>query len=272
MLPRRKAQPVTTRNFGHAGLLAVATALLVSCGGTGAPGLTAVPSRTADARPSVTATLPELERSPRPEGATGTAELPSPARSVPRPAPPPEIPVTTAVPEQQAAGPAVAVPPPTTALPPPAGATAPAESTSWLWWFLGAIVVAVAVVVPLLLRARRRRWWQDDLAAAEREIAWLARSLVPELRRVASPDEAVGAWTVEASRVSALEDRLTELAATARDDAGRGRALGLRDAVRTADLQLNVLVGARRFDTFAYDLDGVAAGLEAALADGAGDR
>jgi len=133
-------------------------------------------------------------------------------------------------------------------------------------------VVAVAVVVPLLLRARRRRLWQDDLAAAEREIAWLARLAVPELRRVASPDEAVGAWTVEASRVSALEDRLTELAATARDDAGRGRALGLRDAVRTADLQLNVLVGARRFDTFAYDLDGVAAGLEAALADGAGDR
>ena len=274
MLPRRKAQPVTTRNFGHAGLLAVATALLVSCGGTGAPGLTAVPSRTAEARPSVTATLPELERSePRPEGATGTAELPSPARSVPRPAPPPEIPATTAVPEQQAAGPVPAAPPPsTTSSPPPAGATAPAQSTSWLWWFLGAIVVAVAVVVPLLLRARRRRLWQDDMAAAEREIAWLARLLVPELRRVASPDEAVGAWTVEASRVSALEDRLTELAATARDDAGRGRALGLRDAVRTADLQLNVLVGARRFDTLAYDLDGVAAGLEAALADGAGDR
>jgi hypothetical protein len=133
-------------------------------------------------------------------------------------------------------------------------------------------VVAVAVVVPLLLRARRRRLWQDDLAAAEREIAWLARLLVPELRRVASPDEAVGAWTVEASRVSALEDRLTELAATARDDAGRSRALGSRDAVRAADLQLNVLVGARRFDTLAYDLDAVAAGLESALAEGAGDR
>ena len=228
------------------------------------------PSRTAGARPSVTATLPELERSePRPEGATGTAEPPSPARSVPRPAPPPEIPATTAVPEQQAAGPVPAAPPPsTTSSPPPAGATAPAGSTSWLWWLLG----AVAVVVPLLLRARRRRLWHDDQAAAEREIAWLARLFVPELRRVASPDEAVGAWTVEASRVSALEDRLTELAATARDDAGRGRALGLRDAVRAADLQLDVLVGARRFDTLAYDLDAVAAGLESALAEGAGDR
>ena len=183
---------MTTRNLGHAGLLAVATALLVSCGGTGAPGLTGVPSRTAGARPSVTATLPELERSePRPEGATGTAEPPSPARSVPRPAPPPEIPATTAVPEQQAAGPALAVPPSTTSSPSSAGATAPAES---------------------------------------------------------------------------------ELAATARDDAGRSRALGLRDAVRAADLQLNVLVGARRFDTLAYGLDAVAAGLEAALAEGAGDR
>jgi hypothetical protein len=132
-------------------------------------------------------------------------------------------------------------------------------------------VVAVAVIVPLLLRARRRRAWQDELAAAEREIAWLARFLVPEMRRVASPDEAVGAWTVEASRVSALEDRLTELAATARDDAGRSRALGLRDAVRTASGRLNVLVRARQFEALAYDLDAVAAELEAALAEGAGD-
>jgi hypothetical protein len=167
----------------------------------------------------------------------------------------------------------VAAPPlSTTSSPPPAGATAPAESTSWLWWFLGAIVVAVAVIVPLLLRARRRRVWQDDLASAEGEIAWFSRLLVPELSRVASPDEAVGAWTVEASRVSALEDRLTELAATARDDAGRSRALGLRDAVRTAARLLNVLVGTRQFDTLAYDLDAVAAELEVALAEGAGDR
>jgi len=139
---------------------------------------------------------------------------------------------------------------------------------------LGAIVVAVAVIVPLLLRARRRQVWHDDLAAAEREIAWLARSLVPGLRRAASPDEAVGAWSVEASRVSALEDRLTELAATARDEAGRSRALGLRDAVRGAGRQLNVLVGARQFNTLAYDLDAVAAELEAALvaAEGAGAR
>jgi hypothetical protein len=135
-------------------------------------------------------------------------------------------------------------------------------------------VVAVAVIVPLLLRARRRKAWQEDLAAAEREIAWLARLLVPELRRAASPDQAVGAWNVEASRVSALEDRLTELAATARTDAGRGRALRLRDAVRGAGRELNVLVRGGRFETFAYELDAVAAELEAALAseEGEGDR
>jgi len=269
--------PLVTRSkLRRAALLAVATALLGACGGTGAPSLTAAPSRTAGARPSVTATLPELSRSEsRPEVATGTAELPSPARSVPRPAPPTEVPATTAVPEQQAAGPVLAAPPPsTTSSPSPGGTTAPAESRSWLWWLLGTILVAGAVIVPLLLRARRRQVWHDDLAAAERDIAWLARSVVPELRRAASPDQAVGAWTVEASRVSALEDRLTELAATARDDAGRNRALGLRDAVRGAGRQLNVLVGARRFDTLAYDLDAVATELEAALAaaEGAGAR
>ena len=145
---------MTTSNFGHAGLLAVATALLVACGGTGAPSLTAVPSRTAGARPSVTATLPELE----PIGA------------------------------------------------PPGG-------------------------------SNRRR------GAAEP-------------RPVRPP--------------------LTELAATARDDAGRSRALGLRDAVRTAGTHLNVLVRAGQFATLSYDLDAVAAELEAALAaavaQGAGDR
>jgi len=268
---------VTTGKFGCAALLAVATVLLVACGGTGAPGLTAAPSRTAGDRPSVTATLPELSRSePRPEAATGSAEPPSPARSVPRPAPPTEVPATTAAPEQQAAGPVLATPPPSaTSSPPPAGATAaPAQSSSWLWWLLAVIVVTVAVVVALVLRARRRKVWHDELAAAEREIAWLARSLVPELRRAASPDQAVGAWSVEASRVSALEDRLTELAATARDDAGRSRALGLRDAVRSAGRQLNVLVEARQFNTLVYDLDAVAAELEAALAaaEGAGAR
>jgi len=106
------------------------------------------------------------------------------------------------------------------------------------------------------------------LVAAEREIAWLARSLIPELRRVASPDQAAGAWIVESSRVSALEDRLTGLEATARDDTGRARARNLRDAVRTASSQLNILINDGQFDTLPRDLDAVAGELETALADG----
>jgi len=48
----------------------------------------------------------------------------------------------------------------------------------------------------------------------------------------------------------------------------------LRDAVRSAGRQLNVLVEARQFNTLVYDLDAVAAELEAALAaaEGAGAR
>ena len=44
--------------------------------------------------------------------------------------------------------------------------------------------------------------------------------------------------------------------------------------MRGAGRELNVLVRAGRFDTLAYDLDGVAAELEAALAaaEGEGDR
>jgi hypothetical protein len=281
----RKALLVTKKRSGLAGtgppcsvkratILLVAASLLIACGGGGAPGLTAAPSRSAGARPTVTATLPDFSRTPTlPERATDGVEPPGTTGSVARPAHPTEIPRTTEQPAPSAAGPALTTAAQaTTPSPTAAGASAPADTTSWLWWLLGAIVVVVAVVVPLLLRARRRRAWQDDLAMAESEIAWLARSFIPELRRVASPDQAVGAWTIEANRVSALEDRLSGLEATAPDDAGRIRALTLRDAVRSAGRQLNVLVRAGQFDTLAWDLDAVAAELETALAEGQGHR
>ena len=71
---------------------------------------------------------------------------------------------------------------------------------------LAAVIVAVAVAVPLLLRARRRRAWREDLEAAEDEVGWLARVLVPELQQAESLDQAAGGWTVGSSQVSALED------------------------------------------------------------------
>jgi hypothetical protein len=134
-----------------------------------------------------------------------------------------------------------------------------------LWWLLAAVLVAVAVAIPLLLRARRRRTWQADLAAAEGEVAWFARSLVPDLRRAASLDQAAGGWAVGSSRVSALEDRLTALEATAADDAGRGRARMLRDAVRASRNRLSVLIAAGDAEALRRDLDAVAAELDTAL-------
>jgi len=134
-----------------------------------------------------------------------------------------------------------------------------------LWWLLAAVIVAVAAAVPLLLRVRRRRAWRADLATAEGEVAWFARVLVPELRLAESLDQAAGGWTVGSSQVSALEDRLTALEATAPDDAGRTRARTLRDAVRTARTRLHGLLTAGQGDTPQRDLDAVAAELERAL-------
>ena len=88
---------------------------------------------------------------------------------------------------------------------------------------------------------------------------------VPELRLAESLDQAAGGWTVGSSRVSALEDRLTALEATAPDDVGRTRARTLRDAVRTTRTRLHGLLTAGRVDTLQRDLDAVAAELERAL-------
>ena len=182
--------------------------------------------------------------------------------------PPTQAITTTEVPDRDTTGSAAAAPAsPETSSPSAAGSTAESsETTAWLWWLLAAVLVAVAVAVPLLRRARRRRTWQADLAAAEDEVAWFAHSLVPDLRRAASLDQAAGGWAVGSSRVSALEDRLTALEATAPDDADRGRARTLRDAVRASRNRLGGLIAAGDADALLRDLDAVAAELDTALA------
>ena len=65
---------------------------------------------------------------------------------------------------------------------------------------LAAVIVAVAVAVPLLLRARRRRAWRADLAAAEGEVAWFARVLVPQLRLAESLDRPLAAGPLDRAR------------------------------------------------------------------------
>jgi hypothetical protein len=122
------------------------------------------------------------------------------------------------------------------------------------------------VAVPLLVRARRRRAWKADLAATEKEVAWFAHVLIPELRQAGSADHVAGGWAVGSNRVSAVEDRLTALEASAPDAAGRTRARTLRDAVQAAQARMQELVGSEATDTLPWDFDAVAAELEAALA------
>jgi hypothetical protein len=103
-----------------------------------------------------------------------------------------------------------------------------------VWWLAGALLVAAAVATPLWVRARKRRRWRADLAEAEQEVEWFLRVLIPELQQAGSPAVVRGGWGVGEARVAAVEDRLTGLAASAPDDAGRARAVELRDAVRQA--------------------------------------
>lgn len=255
----------------RAAVLAAVALLLIACGEGETPSLpSGTLSRSAGELPSLTATVPDLTRSPtRPESPTQTAEPPSPTRSVTRPEPPTQTITTTEseLPNRPSTEAALAAPTPSPTPSPPAPGSAAdtSDATGWSWWLLAAVIVAVAVAVPLLLRARRRRAWRADLAAAESEIGWFARVLVPELQRAESLDQTAGGWAVGSSQVSALEDRLTALEATAPDDAGRTRARTLRDAVRTARTRLHGLLTAGQVDTLQRDLDAVAAELERAL-------
>lgn len=136
---------------------------------------------------------------------------------------------------------------------------------TWVWVLAAALVLGCLVAIPLVVRARRRTAWRQDLATAEGELAWLARELLPELRRAGSLDEAAGGWSVSQARVSAVEDRLTVLESSAHDDQGRSRALVLRDASRAARAQMQRLLGPGPHDTWALDLDAVITDLETAL-------
>lgn len=137
-----------------------------------------------------------------------------------------------------------------------------------MWWLAAALVLGGLVAIPLVVRSRRRNAWDRDLAAEEAEVAWLARELLPELRRAASREEVAGGWAVSQARVSAAEDRLTVLESSAPDEPRRTRARVVRDASRTARAQLQQLLGPGSHDTWALDLDSVIIDLEAALRPG----
>ena len=130
---------------------------------------------------------------------------------------------------------------------------------------LAALLLGSAVAIPLVVRARRRSAWRQSLAEQEGEVAWLARDLLPELRRGGSVEQVAGGWAVGRTRVTAAEDRLTVLESTAPDDIGRERARSLRDAVRRADAGMAQLTGPGPHDEWALDLDAIIDDLEHAL-------
>jgi hypothetical protein len=268
-------------------LLLPVVALLVSCGDQSGERPTLDPSRSLTDVPSVTATLPSPTRSftrsptdtssPTTDAPTSeppTTEPTEPPTSTdtdtsapPTPTPTP-TPTRTESEQTTAASSPEREPTPSPSPTPEATETEEddAESTpTWVWWLVGALVVALAVGVPLLVRARRRSAWQERLTAAEAEVAWFARELVPELRRSASVDRLAGAWAVSSERVVAAEDQLTSLVATTQDDTRRARATELRDAVRAGRTRVESLAVAQDVSELSLDLDEVAAGLEAAL-------
>jgi hypothetical protein len=135
-----------------------------------------------------------------------------------------------------------------------------------VWWLLGLVLVALAVGVPLIVRARRRAAWAAELATASEEVAWFARVLLPQLQSASSVDQLSGGWSVGLARVTAVQDQLTALSATARRDVDQARATQLRDAVREARERVDGVVAARTPGPVSQEVAGIASQLEAALA------
>ena len=274
----------------RAAVIGLAAVLVASCGGDDsitAP--TVSRSRTLTASPTTTIEQPAPTRTENrpttptrgspPSSESSSASSPSTTTSAPRPTlttsprpTPTSTPSTATVtatvfPQPTSTAPvsSAAPSPSTTTLQPAAGAEAQTSGApSWLWWLLGALAVAAAVAVPLLLR-RRRQAWEAELAAAEDEVIWLARDLVPQLRMAGSADQVRGGWAVSADRVAIAEDRLTALEATARREQDRTRARALRDVVRASRDRIQTVASGAAADP-SVELGRVAADLEAALA------
>ncbi len=284
---------------------ALAIAVLTSCAGGGTIEVSQTPSRSASELRTPTVSVPTPTRSAtRSEVPSPTPTRPSPERSSSRPTEEPtptqeptgtrsatvdpsrspirpETTTTqtvtaapgtqtvTAAPSRSTVTRSVAVSPSPSASPSPSPSTAdePAEASgaSWLWWALAGLVLAAAIATPLLVRRHRRQVWRADFAAAEQEVAWLARVLVPELGQLGSLDQVEGGWTVGATRIAAVEDRLTGLETSAPDDVTRTETRTLRDAVRASRGRVEELLQSGDPEAISPTLNEVAAGLETAL-------
>lgn len=281
--PDEGEQPMTLSLSGRSTVtLALGSAILIlgGCGGSGGNLPSIDPTRTD--LPTPTRTLPALPdgsetpteeptADPTEEPTATPTEDPTPTPTE-DPTPAPTETVTESVTASPTASPTEA---PTSASPSAEESPADAEGDaatededgipSWVWWLLAAIVIGSAIVIPLVLRSRRRGAWRAELEEATTEMTWFARDLLPRLQVASTPDQVAGGWTMTADRVSALEDRLTRLEATAPTEEDQARALTLRDAVRRARGSIERLVAPGSTGPAPGDLQTIAAGLETAM-------
>jgi hypothetical protein len=129
-----------------------------------------------------------------------------------------------------------------------------------------AVILVAAIAVPLLIRASRRNSWRAEFSNAQNEVAWFARSLLPQLEQAGSTDQIAGGWAVASPRVAAAADALTGLEATAPNDEGRNQSRILRDAVRAASDQMQRLLAPGGPVVLPQDLEQIRVNLENALA------
>lgn len=210
-----------------------------------------VPKPSPSSPPSVVvpdSPTPEPTDTPEPTRTPEPTKTPTPTKApTETPAPTESVVVTaTVTPTKEVTRTATATP---TATPTPSAtvsaAPEPVEAEAsglpaWLWWVLAALAAGVAGF--LVVRGRRRSAWDAEVAAAEADVTWLARDLLPQLQQAATPDALAGGWHVSAARVGAVEDRLTGLEAAAPDEGRGARARALRDAVRGARADVEGLI------------------------------
>lgn len=220
-------------------------------------GPTTKPTSKPTPKPTPTASGPTTEP-------TTTQPTTEPTQAGPTSGPPTQSP--TEAPSSEVTESVVTEPSESTAPVVPDDSSGDGSSTAW-WWLaaLAALVVGAVVTLLLVRRSRTRQAWATDLEAAEQDVAWFGRDLVPALRGSGSFAGVSGGWAVASPRVQALDDRLTQLLTTAPTEVDRARAATLHDAVRTARERMAALLVAGETSQWSLALDDVQAPLLAVL-------
>ena len=136
---------------------------------------------------------------------------------------------------------------------------------SWVWVALLGLLLAAVAATMLLLRARRRAAWRSEFRAATDEVAWFARTLLPQLQQAGSTDQMAGGWAVASERVTRAVEHLSPLEATAPDDLARGQVRLLRGSASDAQQEVDRLLSPGGPAVLPQDLEQIRLRLEAAI-------